>query len=168
MSFKIYEPDLEIFIKDTNLIPKKIKHIRDIRRYGKYISLQQSTEGFKIEDIIEVDEDIYYQIKFLLSGRQAVVPYEDNFTYYELIPDRNEIKSLPTIINTNVPYYGSEIKYWFYKNDIDLLSDKFYNFKSLLVDSKHIISDNKLYYLLATYLPLKDKFVDCRAILYIK
>lgn len=168
MNFSIYEPDIVRFITGTRLIPRKIKSSKEIRRYGKYISLQQATEGFKIEEIIEIGNDLYYQIRFLTSGRQAVVPYEDTFIYYELFQDKNDLKSTPTIINTDIPYYGSEIKYWFFIHNYDLSSNKFYNFKSLIIDSKHMIADNKLYCLYGTYLESKDKYVDCKVVLYVK
>ena len=166
MNSKIYPTDLAKFVDTSKYIPRKIKSSKDIKKYSRYISLEQATDGFKIEDIIEIDDDIYYQVRFLLTGRQAVIPYEETFTYYELIPDKTSIRKLPTIINSNEPYFGSEIKYWFFINNINLDSDKYYNFKSLITESKHMISDNKLYYMLATYLPLKDKFVDCRAVLF--
>ena len=165
MSSRIYPKDLVDLIKKFKLIPKLVRSSKDIRRYSKYISLQQSNEPFKIEEVIPLDNDVYYQIRFLSTGRQAVVPYEDNFSYYELHQDRSNISKLPTIINTEVPYFGSEIKYWFFINNIDLSSNKFCNFKSLITDSKHYIADNKLYYLLGTYLPLEDRYVDCKAIL---
>ena len=168
MSSRIYNKDLAKFVSDYNFIPKKVKSGKDIRRYGRYIALEQSTDGFKIDEIIAVNDDIYYQIKFLSTGRQAVIPFEESFTYYELHPDKTNIRDLQTIINTGIPYYGSEIRYWFFINKINLSSDKFSNFKSLLIDSKHTIADNKLYCLEGTYLPLKDKYIDCKAILYSK
>ena len=165
MSSKLYPKELGIFARKFKLIPSLVKSKSEIRKYGKYMSVQQATEGFKVEDIIEVNDDIYYQIRFLSSGRQAVVPYEDKFTYYTLFNDINNIRRLPTIINTDKAYFGSEIKYWFFINNIDLNSEKFINFKSLIMDSKHFIADNKMYYLKGNYLPLEDKYVSCCAML---
>ena len=167
MTSQIYPKELAKFVKEYHLIPKKIKFIEDIRQYGKYISLQQSNiDGFKVEEIIEVNDLIYYQIRFLISGRQAVVPYEPKFTYYELYKDKSKITKLPNIINTEYPYYGSEIKYWFFINNIDLDSKKYNCFKSYICKSDYTLSDKKLYYLTATYLPLTDEYVNSKALLY--
>lgn len=166
MMTEIYPKQLSNFIKENHLIPKKIKYVQDIKQYGKYISIQQSTDGFKVEEIIEVNEDIYYQVRFLESGRQAVIPYESKFTYYELFQDRSKIRKLPNIINSNKPYFGSEIKYWFFINNIDLNSKKYNCFKSLICKSDYTISDRKLYYLKADYYPISDEYTDCKAVIY--
>ena len=159
---RIYPKELAEYVLKHHLIPKKVKHMEDIKVFRKYISIQQSNDAFKIEDIIEVNEQLYYQIRFLSTNRQAVVPYEPKFTYYELYQDKSKLYKVPNIINTNTPYFGSEIKYWFFINNIDLDSDKYINFKGLVTKSDFMISDRKVYYLKAEYLPLEDKYIDCK------
>ena len=161
---EIYPKELSDYIKKTNYIPKKIKSVNEIKLYAKYFSLEEGKDGFKIEDIIEVDNQIYYQIKFLSNNRQALVPYEESFHYYELMTDKNDIKNLESIINTPILYFGSEIKYWFFSHNINLSGRKYKNFYNIIIESGREISDKKLYSLLAKYDDKKKIYYDCQAI----
>ena len=140
MSARLYPKDLCKFINKFSYIPKKIKYRNELKQFAKYYCLEQNI-GFKIEEVIEVSNQFYYQIKFLDNSKQAVIPYEEKFHYYELLVDKNEIVSLDSIVNSPIPYYGSEIKYWFYKHKINLDNSNYRHFKYLLMNSRRVISD---------------------------
>ncbi len=160
----IYPKELGNIVKEYNCIPRLIKKVDEIKRSSKYFCQENSNEPFKIEEVIEVNNQIYYQIKLISSYKQAVIPYEEKFTYYELFPDRSNIKQLKNIINNGKPYYGSEIKYWFYINNIDLDCEKYNEFKDIITESGMTISDKKIYFLKASYVNSKDIFIKCRAV----
>lgn len=163
MSNLIYPKELAEYIDRSHYIPKQVKYLDDIKKYAKYIYLEACNDGFKIEDIIEVDDSIYYQIRLLESGRQAVIPYEEKFHYYELLTDKNDIEELDNIINTDIAYYGSEIKYWFFSHKINLRSKKYSKFKPLLTTSDMTISDRKMYIISADYNSEDDVYTSCYA-----
>lgn len=161
----IYPKDLGDYIRKTNYIPKIVKDIKDIKKFAKYIYLEACQEGFKIEDIIDVNDQVYYQINLLNSHRQAVIPFEEKFNYFELLSDKSNIRKKSNIINSNEAFYGSEIKYWFFINNIDLYSKKYEGFRPIVTKSGFTISDKKLYFLKAEYIPSLDTYIHCRAVL---
>ena len=164
----IYPKELCAYIDKTGYIPKKVKFLDDIRKFSKYIYLEACNDGFKVEDIIDVDNQIYYQIRLLDNSRQAVIPYDESFHYYELLTDKENIINIDNIINTDIPYYGSEIKYWFYTHKIDLKSGKYSGFKPLVTKSNVMISDRKIYFLYADYSNIDNEYINCRAVLFRK
>lgn len=166
MSIHIYPKELGTYIKKTRYIPKQVKYLDDIKKYSKYIYLEACNDGFKVEDIIEVDDQIYYQVRLLDNSRQAVIPYDESFHYYELLTDKEHIIDVDNIINTDIPYYGSEIKYWFFIHNIDLKTGKYHNFKPLVTKSNITISDRKLYFLYADYSHLDNEYTNCKAVIF--
>ncbi len=163
MSKLIYPKELGKIVKEFNYIPRIVKNADEIRQTSKYFCYENSNEPFKVEEIIEVNNQIYFQIKLLLSNRQAVIPYEEKYTYYELHTDKLNIKHANNIINNGKAYYGSEIKYWFFINNIDLDCIKYNSFEDIITESGMTISDRKIYFLKAAYIKTKDIFVGCRA-----
>ena len=159
--YRIYPQDLIEFIKEFPYIPKKLKYVDEIKRYAKYYCLDLKI-GFKVEEVIEVSGQIYYQIRLLDTGRQAVIPYEEKFTYYELLTDKNDLKTL-AIINSDSPFFGSEIKYWFFINNINLHSICYQGFAPLVTESDKTLSDRKIYFLKGLYLPDSKIYMNCRA-----
>ena len=164
MSFSIYPQELSKFIKSNHYIPKKLRYVSEIKQFARYYCLEQNI-GFKVEEVIEVSDQIYYQIRILNNNRQAVIPYEEKFTYYELLTDRLDIKHTDEIINTDIKYFGSEIKYWFFIHKINLEEPPYKGFASLVTKGgNHLISDKKMYILKANYNKDKDIYTSCKAI----
>lgn len=161
MASLIYPKILTNYIKDHNCIPKKVKFITDLRQYSRYVYLEQFNP-FKIENIIQTDDYMYFQVRYLDSNRQAVIPYDEKNHYYELLMDRSDIKHLDSIININDYYYGSEIKYWFYIHKINLDSKKYQIFRPYILGSDKTLSDRKIYRIKATYIKELDEYVDCQ------
>ena len=161
MSKRIYPKLISEFLTDnSHYIPKQVRYLSEIKQFAKYISAEQGI-GFKIEEIININDQTYYQVRFLDNNRQAVLPYEETFHYYELLTDKIDMRAVKNIINTNIPYYGSEIKYWFFVNNIDLDSEKYLDLKPIILQSYSSISDRKLYLLFGEY---KDNiYTACRA-----
>ena len=164
MNKLIYPKELGKIVKQYNYIPRVVKRVDEIHRSSKYFCFENSDEPFKVEEIIEVNNQIYFQIKLLDTNKQAVIPYEKKYTYYELFADKLDIKSIDNIINNGKAYYGSEIKYWFFINDIDLDSLKYNEFLDIVTESGMTISDKKIYFLKASYIKAKDIFIKCRAV----
>lgn len=166
MSKRIYPKSISDFLKEnTQYIPKQIRYPSEIKQFAKFIASEQGI-GFKIEEIIEVNKHDYYQVRFLDNNRQAVLPYEETFHYYELLTDKINMYNINNIINSTTPYYGSEIKYWFFINNIDLDSEKYREFKPIILDSNRSISDRKVYFLFANY--INGSYTNCRAELFKK
>lgn len=69
---------------------------------------------------------------------------------YRLEKDTKELYKKKTIINDDIAYYGAEIVYWFFMNNIDCFSAKYKGFWKF-VDrySDHRIADNTKYILKA-------------------
>ena len=166
MSFSIYPQNLSKFIKSNYYIPKKLRYKSEIKQFAKYYCLEQSL-GFKVEEVIEVSDQTYYQIRILDNNRQAVIPYEENFTYYELLTDRLDIKHTDSIINTNTKYFGSEIKYWFFIHKINLEDPCYKGFIPIISkNGKHLISDKRMYTIKANYNIEKNIYTNCKATVY--
>lgn len=158
----IYPEKLSNFIRnsDNNYIPRKLKTDERLRLYKRYWSLY-SDDCFKVDKVYFIDSIEYYSVKYsnLLYG-EISFPVDSDYIY-ELHNDRNNIKDINNIINTKSSFLGSEIKYWFYINNIDLTSNKYSGFWSFLdPSSKSLISDNKYYFLYASY--DNDIYKDCK------
>lgn len=164
MSTRIYPKVLSKFITKYPYIPKVIKYKDDIKQFARYYCLESSI-GFKVDEVIEVSHQLYYQIKFLDTNRQAVIPYEEKFHYYELLTDKSDIYLIDSIINSPQPYYGSEIKYWFFTHNINLDAKQYQEFKPLLLKSDKVLIDKKVYFLKADYNRKTGIYTNCRAIL---
>lgn len=160
----LYPSDLEKYLskKDYIYIPRQLKQDEGLKIYKRYWSIYESI-NYKVDQIFTDKNNIeYYNVKYsgLFFGT-ITYPVKDT---YELMIDKNNIKSLDNIINTNRMYSGAEIKFWFYiKNNLN--SEKFNGFLSFLdPNSKNQISDNKMYYLYAN--EQNGIYKDCKISTY--
>lgn len=145
---------------NNSYIPRKLKIDERLRLYKRYWT-SYSNDCFKVDKVYFIDGIEYYSVKYsnLLHG-EISFPVDSDYIY-ELHTDRNNIKSINNIINTKASFLGSEIKYWFHVNNIDLSSIKYSGFWSFLdPNSKSVISDNKYYFLFASY--DNDIYSDCK------
>lgn len=164
----IYDSTLVSLLKIKeldNYIPKMMSKDDYPKEFHKYISLtdRDCKEPFKIESSFVEDGIRYYCVKYLKSIRFAVLPEPLHLTY-EFIKDRNNIKK-KNIINDNEYYYGSEIRYWFYINKIDLDSTRYLAFRKYVEPYRsNSIIDSVLYKVEGFLTEDKERYSNCRFI----
>lgn len=164
----IYPEKLEKILKiSPGYVPKKINPKDRLKLYHKYWSNEYPESAFKVINIFTIDSIEYYQIKYLKTLFQAAISYPVYGTCYELIQDHNKIrkKDISSILNITSGYYGSEIKYWFFYNNIDLNDKKYCGFKPFIeIEGKNSLCDSKKYNLLAN-INENGNYEYCHAIL---
>lgn len=146
----IYPENLQkLLIRNRGMIPKKINYKEPLKLFHKYWTIELPNYIFKVHSIFEADNIEYYQIKSLDSMYQSALSFPLNNEFcFELMQDRNNIKDLPNIINSSIGYFGSEIRYWFFVNQIDYNDGKYIGFKSYIdYTGKNSLSDSKIYFL---------------------
>ena len=158
----IYPDKLEKFIMEENhlYIPRKIKINEHLKKFKRYWS-SFSDLYFKVEEIYFANDIEYYSVKYpnLLFGSISY-PLNHEFTF-ELMIDKNNIANMDNIINTKISLSGAEIKFWFFIKKIDMNSDKYSGFWSFIdPNSKSLISDDKYYFLYASY--NNEIYKDCK------
>ena len=158
----IYDTHLSEIIskKKYSYVPRKLKNYEGYKQYHKYWT-PEFKSFFKVENIFIACGTRYYEVKFIMTNTYGVItdPY-DIENVYELMQDRNNIREVDNIINTDISYYGSEIKYWIFTHYKNICSNKYKAFKFYI--EKHgydNILDNKLYFLLAD-IDQKGNFVN--------
>ena len=134
--------------KKYSYVPRKLKKYESYKQYHKYWT-PEFKSFFKIENIFIACGTRYYEVKFVMSNTYGIItdPY-DIEDVYELMQDRNNIRELDNIINTDISYYGSEIKYWFFVHNSN--TKKYNSIEQYIENNGHNnLSDNKLYFLSA-------------------
>lgn len=127
-------------------VPKKLNNKEHLKLFHKYFSLEEKSP-FKVEKVYEINGIEYYSIKYILNHQYALISYPvDVNSYYELILDRNKLNEIDIINDSSLFLYGSEIKYWFFINNIDLDNKKYIGFRTfILYNHNNTISDSKQY-----------------------
>lgn len=145
---KIYPDKLADIVREYHYIPRLIRENEYLKRYHRYWSID-SEYYFKIYQTYKVDECEYYSVRYQ-NALLAEIPYPvDHNSTYDLALDYKKIYKR-NIINSDISYYGSEIKYWFFINDINLHDEKYSGFWIYInPGSNSLISDNKRYYISA-------------------
>lgn len=141
----IFPKQVNDFILENHYIARKMKPGEHLKQYHRYWSSFSNTT-FKVMEIYNIDDREYYSIKFpnLLFG-EASYPAPNDYMF-ELKVDYKHIESL-NIINSKSSLLGSEIRYWFVINNIDLNDSIYSGFWSYLdYNSKSSISDDKYYF----------------------
>jgi hypothetical protein len=148
-------------IKQKGVIPHKIypgeKLLRNHFYYDytwnkiyRVISVEYNNGAF-IGAYIKNDDNTYAWI--------ADHPHPD-YDYYITYDKLNLFKQ--NIINTHKAYTGAEIRYWFFRNDIDISNKKYYKFWKYVSQSGEDAIDDKFLYELYGKLDNKGNYVKCR------
>ena len=146
--------------KDIKFIPRRIKNTESLKIHHKYW-LQDFDSMVKVEEMFYINDDIYYTVRDLLTGRYAAISVSENSINYELLTDYNNVIGTDEIVNTRISYTGAEIKAWFFYNG---QKDKFENFLPYLdyYDRIRTISDSKNYFVKGEYDKDVDKYTSAR------
>lgn len=139
----IYSNDIAEIVRKNKYVPRKINSDIYLKLYHRYYCNYSETY-FKVQRIYLVNNIEYYSVNYSNNmGAELSGPYNVD---YELLTDYRNVEK-ENIINSNNSYYGREIKYWFFINNIDLNDPKYSEFWSFLnPNNKRTISDDKLYF----------------------
>ena len=159
----LYPKSLEDYIKRNNFCPILLeKNI--LKLNTRYYNIN-SEEHYKVLDIYTCNDHKYYYVKGREHRYHNISDPVKGKIYKLIEVKKKEYKDL-YIINNNKFYYGYEIIYWFWANNIDLESDIYCKFKSFVdCRSDNCISMNKRYKVLARKDPVQGVFYKIRFIL---
>ena len=68
------------------------------------------------------------------------------------------------IINTNKAYTGAEIRYWFFRNNIDIFNEKYLGFWKYVEQSGDDAIEDKAFYLLYGDIDDNGNYIECRVV----
>ena len=145
-TLNIFPEEITYIINKKGLIPKPLKYTK-LRLHHKYF-FPEFKGVVKVDEILNVNNAEYYMIRYS-SNMVACIPSLDRKHLdgrYELVKDTNQLAE-ENIINSNTPYYGYEIKFWFVKNQIDFHKIKYKEFYKYFTDKEFMIEDGKRYIL---------------------
>jgi hypothetical protein len=151
----IYGDNIIKIIKEDKLIPRRLKYKEKLKLYHKYYIEEYGL--VKVTEVFMIDNTEYYTISF--DNKIACISYPiDNKNNFELLIDYDKIYK-DNLINCDRLYTGSEIRYWFIRNNI--LDHKPYQgfIDYLKYEGRKSIIDNCKYKVIYNK---KDKITKCK------
>lgn len=153
---------LEKMVKEKNAIPHKIfqgeKLIRNHHYYDfmynkiyRVISADYNKDGEFEGAYIKNDDGTYAWIADLPN------PFYDYYITFDKIKLWKK-----EIINTNKAYSGAEIRYWFYRNDVDIFNKQYAVFWKYISQSGDDAIDDRFFYTLYGKKNKKGVYTECQ------
>ena len=137
----IYKSNLEAYIQSSRSIPRKMRDGERLKIYHKY--WLDSYGAVKVHDIFMEKGTEYYVVKHA-DRMTSYIPHPVESIYsFELLYNTQDFVESYDVINSNKPYTGSEIRFWFFINN---LLDKYPNVMDYLsYTGKYRILDSRVY-----------------------
>lgn len=152
----IYKQEVSNCFKSSLFLPRELAQKEKLQIYHKYW-VPYFNQVFKLNYIDTYHNITYYFLENKEGTQVYTYPITDEF--YEFMIDRNNLNTV-NLINSDKPYYGYEIRNWFYRHRME--SKYQYYARFVCYKSKHCINDNKLYKISGTL--EHDVYKDCKIV----
>ena len=153
--------DIDEKIKKKKVIPYSI-FPGDRFKKGKWYYSRFYDNFFKILDV-KYSENGKLEIAYIITDNNMYSVITTDLCTDDLLLEKDKKNIYKSnIFNTNIPYTGAEIKYWFFVNNIDCFNQKYINFWKF-VDrfSEYCLDDKKKYRCYANQ-DLEGNLINCR------
>lgn len=153
--------DIDEKIKKKKVIPYSI-FPGDKFRKGKWYYSRFFNDFFKVLEV-EYAEDGRLEEAYIISDKNRYSLITTDLCTDDLILEKDSKNIYKSdIFNTNIPYTGAEIRYWFFIHDIDCFNQKYGNFwKYVDRYSEYCLDDRKKYRCYGNQ-DIEGNLINCR------